>query len=386
MRILDLYCGMGGLSLGFALAFQNVEILGLDIDRDTVRTYNFNLKRYNCRAEVKDVTKWNPRGEFDIVIGGPPCQPFSVANTRRRGEKHPLFPTFPKFFDIVLEMRPLAFLFENVKGLVSSAFKSLFDKQISRIADLYAIKYTIIDTANYGVPQHRERLFVLGIRRDLGIVPSFPKPTHSKHKFISIDGKKQHKWVTLAEAIGDLIFTPLDNFSEHILLGDPKNTWECEWGQRVMDLNSPSYTITEKHRCGQLIKITEHEIRTSNAKFSETSLNKHKPQDLSSPSKTIRANFYKVPPDAFVKFDNEVVRRLTVRECMRLQSFPDWWRFPHGISLTKKYKMVGEAVPPIMAYRLAVHISKLLKIPAREPPKREDFDFPYFERAFADYF
>ena len=81
-----------------------------------------------------------------------------------------------------------------------------------------------------------------------------------------------------------------------------------------------------------------------------------------------------------------VYRRLSVRECLRVQSFPDWWRFPDGVSTTKKYRLVGEAVPPILAYRLAVALGKALGLPVREPPREEEWALPYFRRAFADYF
>ena len=74
-------------------------------------------------------------------------------------------------------------------------------------------------------------------------------------------------------------------------------------------------------------------------------------------------------------------RRLTVRECLRLQSFPDWWQCPKDVSVSRKYKLVGEAVPPILAYRLAIHIGKLLSLEVL-PPSREVFDFPFFERSF----
>jgi len=93
MKILDLFCGMGGLSLGFALALRGTEILGLDID-----------------------------------IGGSPCQPFSIANIKKRGKEHTLYPTFPQFFEIVLEVRPRAFLLENVKGLVTKTHKHLLEE------------------------------------------------------------------------------------------------------------------------------------------------------------------------------------------------------------------------------------------------------------------
>jgi len=75
IRMLDLYCGMGGLSLGFALAL-GAEITGLDIDRWAVETYNLNLARFGCKAMVQDVLKWEPEGEFDLIVGGSPCQPF----------------------------------------------------------------------------------------------------------------------------------------------------------------------------------------------------------------------------------------------------------------------------------------------------------------------
>jgi site-specific DNA-cytosine methylase len=78
-------------------------------------------------------------------------------------------------------------------------------------------------------------------------------------------------------------------------------------------------------------------------------------------------------------------RRLTVRECMRLQSFPDWWVFPKDVSTSKRYKLVGEAVPPMLAYRIAVDLGKALGMSVKEPPQAEDWDLPYFRRAFADY-
>jgi site-specific DNA-cytosine methylase len=84
--------------------------------------------------------------------------------------------------------------------------------------------------------------------------------------------------------------------------------------------------------------------------------------------------------------DGVAYRRLTVRECLRLQSFPDWYRFPEHISISKRYKLVGEAVPPILAYRLAVHIGKLLGLETREPPRQEEWQLPYFHRSFHDYF
>jgi len=429
IRILDLYCGMGGLSLGFALAIEGAEILGLDIDRDAVTTYNHNLNRFNARAMVQDVLKWEPEGEFDAVIGGSPCQPFSLAVNPRYGKvgkTHPLYPTFPRFFDIVLALRPKVFLLENVKGLITKRHRHLLDEQLARVEPYYNVKFQVLNVAYYGVPQRRERLFVLGIRRDLGIQPSLPKPTHAEEERATLAGRL-FRWVTVREAIGDLLeippqglvlthkrsltgrviegtwrpvftseepsFTVTDSgirilspeqverirkeredtsrhfarmgfpdsldepsrtISSHTVEGTKRETivipltehvmtekggWDSpksDWGSRVIDVGKPSYTITEKHRSGQIVSVA--------------------------------------------------YRRLTVRECLRLQSFPDWWAFPNSISISKRYKLVGEAVPPILAYRIAVYIAKLMGWGTREPPKPEEWNLPYFYRAFADYY
>jgi len=490
VRILDLFSGMGGLSLGFSLALGDAEILGLDNDRYAVDTYNHNLRRFGAKAIVQDVLKWGPRGKYDIVMGGSPCQPFSLANTRKRGEEHPLYPTFPRFFDIVLELEPKVFLLENVKGLLTRRHKHLLEGQLKRIRPCYNVRYRVLNSAYYGVPQRRERVFVLGVRRDLGVLPSFPVPTHNERGGVTLTGKL-HRWVTVREAIGDLlsippsnlqklIYTPsqigrvlrfrrgrLDDLDEpsrvikvdgrggdktndavvvpvlspkqverirkeredtsrhfarmgfpddldkpsrvissHTVEGTKRETivvpitehvmtekggWanpRSDWGSRVMPEDRPSYTITHLHRSGQLVRVpSEHEVKVYRMDFSPRSLRKHRSQELDNPSSTVRATFYKIPPDATVRYGaTRRYRRLTVRECLRLQSFPDWWSFPRGVSTSRKYRLVGEAVPPVMAYRLAVHIGKMLRLELREPPSPEEWDLPFFHRVFADYF
>lgn len=349
MKILDLYSGMGGLSLGFLLAIDGAETLGLDIDRDAVATYNLNLSSRGGKAITQDVLKWTPQGEYDAVIGGAPCQPFSIANNKKINRSHPLFPTFPRFFDIVLTLEPDLFLLENVKGLLMKRNKHFLDEQLKRLEGKYIVKYEVLNSAYYGVPQRRQRLFVFGIRRDLGIQPSFPQETHT-----------ESNWVTLREAIGDLMMIPptpdIIFRPEQVerIRRERMNTRGIHWGTmefpdsidkpaRTLSSHTiegtkretfviPAYTITEKHRSGQLVE--------------------------------------------------GVYRRLTVREALRIQSFPDWWRFPDSVSTSKKYKLVGEAVPPLLAYKLAIHIAKLMNWKTRQPPKPEEWNIPYFKHAF----
>ena len=374
-KILDLYCGMGGLSLGFLAGLEDSEALGLDIDRYAVMTYNHNLEWFNARAEVQDILEWEPRGEYDIIIGGVPCQPYSLANTRRRGKNHPLYPTLPRFFDIVLELRPKVFLMENVKGLITRRHKPLLLEQLRRVEQDYRIAYKVLNAAYYGVPQRRERLFVLGVRRDLGITPELPEPTHAEQETITLNGKL-HRWITVREAIGDLLAIPPISYPKKLVQTNPRHgkpisldepsrtvkvdgrggdftfdtmlvpvtehallnnkTYDYDWSKRSIPLDKPSYTITEHHRDGQMVEIPSSEVK---------------------------------------------YRRLTVRECLRLQSFPDWWGFPEGISISRKYKLVGEAVPPILAYRIAVKIGELLGWNTKKPSQRV-FLLPYYSRAF----
>ena len=429
IKVLDLYSGMGGLSLGFSLALKDVEILGLDIDKYAVETYNFNLRKYNCHAKIQDVLAWKPKGKYDIIIGGPPCQPFSLANTKKVGKEHPLYPTFPRFFDVVLELKPKAFLLENVKGLITKRHRPLLEDQLKRMKPHYKIKYKVLNASFYGVPQRRERLFIFGLRKDLRINPSFPAPTHAEEETFTLTGKL-HKWVSVREAIGDLLTLPPQNIipyeqvekirrerddttrhygkmefpdnldlpsrtiSSHTIEGTKRETivipitehvmtekggWDnpkSNWGSRVIPEDKPSYTITGKHRCGQLVKLP-----------STTWLKKHPPIKLDIPSNAITSNTGKNKKWVHNSIiDHSGFRRLTVRECLRLQSFPDWVSFPSHISISRKYKLVGEAVCPALAYRLAIHIGKIIGWEVKEPPKQDVWQLPYFYRMFADYF
>jgi len=427
---------MGGLSLGFALGIGGAEILGLDIDRDAVKTFNLNLGRLGARAKVQDVLKWEPEGEFDIVMGGVPCQPYSQANASKKGKDHELYPTLPRFFDVVLELKPKAFLMENVKGLITVRHRHLLEEQLKRIEGEYAIKCQVLNAAHYGVPQRRERLFVLGVRRDVGIKPSFPIPTHAEEERKTLAGRL-FRWVTVREAIGDLLSAPVTNYPKKLIQTNPRHG-------RPVDLDEPSRTVKVDGRGGDFtfdtmfVPLTPEQVERIRAERENVSRHYAKmefPDSLDKPSRTISSHTIEgakretivIPITEHVatkgdglvgsnsEWGNRVIeldkpgctimelhrcgqlvevasgtqvayRRLTVRETLRLQSFPDWWAFPPDVSISKKFKLVGEAVPPILAYRIAVHVGKLMGWKVREPPMPEEWQLPYFSRSFADYF
>ena len=309
---MDVYSGAGGLSLGFALAL-GAGILGLDIDGGAVAAYNLNLSRFGCRARVGDALRWKPeKGGYDVVIGGPPCEPFSKINVRNAGAAHPLYPTLPRFFEVVREVEPAAFLMENVPGLLTK-HGPLLSALLSKLEG-YRVKAAVLDAARYGVPQRRRRLFVVGVRRDLGGEYRFPPPTHRSP-------------VTVREAIGDL------SEPGEVYRGAASKIWlssdrRARWGE-------PAPTLLATAR--------------------------------------------------YAPLHPEQPRRLSVREYLRLQTFPDWWRPPSSLSTAEKYRLAGEAVPPALAYRLAVSLAKCLGLKTREPPREDEWSLPYFRRLFQDY-
>jgi len=421
-RILDLYSGIGGFSLGFALGLEGAKILGLDIDKAAVATYNFNLNKLGAQAINQDVLKWEPKGDYDLVIGGSPCQPFSLANNPRYkkiGEAHPLYPTFPRFFDVVLKLKPEAFLLENVPGLVTPSRIHYLERQLKRTEHAYFVAWKILNMAHYGVPQSRERVFVLGIRKDLKVKPTFPEPSHAETEKITLLGRI-FRWVTVQEAIGDLLTLPPQGpiyvFNHVKPPGDDRGRLV---GCQIKIGFPRNFHKLAKNSENSNAQPPEHRIMFRAAPFDIRYRRIYKPVKLDEPSKTLIANAATSPFMALVAVPAEyinlwfsqnidslsgvdlvmnmigqcfngqkisvVYRRLTVQEILRIQSFPGWWKFPPNVSERKRYELLGEVVPPIMSYRLALHIGGLLGWKTRKPPKPEEWDLPYFNRAFQDF-
>lgn len=180
-KVLDLFAGCGGLSLGFEAA--GFETIGYEMEQAAVDTYNKKLHGH-CIAQKLTVDTYYQQA-VDIIIGGPPCQAFSVGGQQKgiSDERN----GFPVFIKSIQELKPKLGLFENVRGMLYSN-KSYFEKIINDLCNTgYTISYQLLNAVNYGIPQNRERLFVIGHRNDF----NFPKL--GLHK------------VTVQQAIGDLI-------------------------------------------------------------------------------------------------------------------------------------------------------------------------------------
>ena len=303
VKVLDLFAGCGGLSLGFESA--GYETIGYEMAKDAAETYGRNLKGA-CRNERLEVGFEYPEGDaVGIVIGGPPCQPFSRSGLQRGLEDSR--DGFPIFINAVARLRPKAFLFENVANLFVR-HRAYFDEVVGKLRALgYIVEYRILNACDYGVPQNRERLITVGHR--------------SAFKF----PEKEARRVTVAEAIGDTM-TKCDEKSHfltpaqdaYIAAYEAKS--QCK-NPRDLYPDRPARTLT----CRNLAGATSDMQR--------------------------------------VRLPDGRRRRLTVREAARLQSFPDGFVFCG--TEAQQLKQIGNAVPPLLAYRLALSFKAACQLPEK---------------------
>lgn len=291
--VVDLFAGCGGLSLGFeAVGFKTV---GYEMLEDAAETYRRNLIG-NCFAEKLDLATEYP--EADIVIGGPPCQPFSVGG-KQLGLKDSR-DGFPIFIDAVEKIDPEIFLFENVRGLLYKNKWYLLEV-IDHFKSLgYIINYALLNAKHYGVPQNRERVIVVGSKKGLNL----PAKTATK--------------VTPGEALGEMAFEVPE---ESKFLTPSMDEYVAKYEKasycanpRDLHLDKPARTLT----CRNLAGATGDMHR--------------------------------------IKLPDGRRRRLLPREAARLQSFPDWFEF-YG-NETSVFNQIGNAVAPYFAYALAKEIKQ----------------------------
>ncbi len=326
MKAIDLFAGAGGLSLGLKNAGWNV-VAAVEVDKYAVATHHQNFpSTQGIRCDVRDVD-WSKFRGIDLVAGGPPCQPFSVSG-KQLGQED-LRDMVPEFVRIVSEVHPQAFIMENVKGLASVKFKDYLNNAIKDLKALgYNVSHTVLNSADYGVPQFRERLFIVGMRDGEF---KFPKPTHGP-------GRK-HPWVTVADAIND---APYDTpnvakvvYCKNPILRKSPNAGMLVNGKgRPLNLNMPSLTIPASAGGNRTHIIDKDEVLL---KYHASLMNGGK------------SNSGIVPG----------CRRLTLRECARIQGFPDSFDFVGPKS--KQYSQVGNAVPPLLAEAVCRSVRKQVK-------------------------
>ncbi len=345
-NIIDLFSGAGGLSLGFENAGFN-SILAIDFWKPAIDTYNYNRK--NKVGEVQDITKLGIDyfANYDIkelcgVVGGPPCQGFSIAGKRIIDDDRNKL--YRDYFRILSELKPTFFLMENVVGLTNLNGGAIKEDIFRRASDIgYHVFFNILCASDYGVPQNRKRAIFIGIRDDI-----------YKKKGDFVFPKKNTKKISCYDALSDLpnLDKGQDN-STYISL--PKSDYQKLMRKKSSTVfNHEQSNHSEKTRIaisyvpeGGGMKDVPVEIR-GERKYSSLL----RRMDRTKPSQTIDTGHR-------TYFHYEENRVISVREAARLQSFPDDYIFLSGKQ--NQYKQVGNAVPPLMAYALAKSIKKYLE-------------------------
>ena len=186
LTCIDLFAGAGGFSLGVSQAGFNV-VASVEMSKDICQTLRANRERCfpNMLIIEKDIRELSgtelldmvgmKRGELSMLVGSPPCQGFSLANTKTRSLDNPHSKLFFEYIRMVRELQPKVFYVENVPGLF--AFKDFFHSLMQSLEECgYVVRFLMMDACSYGVPQHRKRIFIQGARNDIGKLPTFPEP------------------------------------------------------------------------------------------------------------------------------------------------------------------------------------------------------------------
>ena len=331
MKIISLFSGCGGLDLGFENVGFKI-IFANDVDEDIWETFEKNHHLEIDKRSIVDI----PSAEIpdaDGIIGGPPCQSWSLAG-EMRGAKDERGQLFYEYVRILKEKQPSFFVAENVPGILSRTHLPEFIRILRRFSDIgYSINYATLDARDYGVPQERRRVVIVGYHKRLRKRFEFPRPTHSKVATVTLDHGKLKEWVTLKDALGDL---PV------------------------------ALPAQVKNKPNENLAIPNHEYM--NGGFSTIFMSRNRKKDWCDQSFTIQAGgrhaplhpdstrMKKIGEDEWV-FDSgsPKFRRLSVRECARIQTFPDTFIFYYR-NVADGYKMVGNAVPVKLAEAIAAKI------------------------------
>ncbi|MBL7815239.1 MAG: DNA cytosine methyltransferase [Saprospiraceae bacterium] len=337
MKLATFFAGAGGLDLGFSKAGFDI-IWANEYDKDIWETYEKNHENvYLDRRSITNI----PTGEVpdcDGIIGGPPCQSWSEAGALRGiGDKRGQL--FYDFIRILADKQPKFFLAENVSGMLMPVHKEALENIKNMFKECgYTLSFQMLNASDYGVPQDRKRVFFVGYRSDLGIEFEFPKPTTPKNK------------ISLKEAIGDLTDTVLPAVDGHYANGD-----KCIVPNHEYMTGGFSSIFMSRNRVRHWDEVS----------FTIQAGGRHAPIHPQAPKMQL------VSPDirVFVPEQEHLYRRLSVRECARIQTFPDDFHFFYK-NIAAGYKMIGNAVPVHLAYVLAEKIySDLAKLQIQAAPK-----------------
>jgi DNA (cytosine-5)-methyltransferase 1 len=379
----DLFAGAGGMTLGFEQAGFDV-LASVEIDPIHCATHEFNFPFWKifCKSIVEitgeEIRNFSDIGdkEIDVVFGGPPCQGFSLIGKRNLDD--PRNTLVYHYIRLVLELQPKYVVLENVKGMTVGKHREIILEIISKFEEKgYQVlkNYQVLNAAEYGVPQNRERLFLLACRHDLEL-PNYPLPISKPAKKKRDKSNKLPLSPTVSKALQGL--PEIENFKEL----EQQDWVEADFGKpsnyvkRINNLFSKSDNYSYPRIYNP--RILTSSLRTdhseeSKARFSQTLRGKIEPVsrfhklDPQGICNTLRAGTASnrgafTSPRPIHPF---LPRCITVREAARLHSYPDWFRF--HVTKWHGFRQIGNSVPPLLAKAIASEIIKVLHISPSKP-------------------
>jgi DNA (cytosine-5)-methyltransferase 1 len=299
MNVVSLFSGVGGLDLGFIQAGHKI-IWANDLYADAVKTYRENIGSHIVEGDIHEIQS-EKIPDCDIVIGGFPCQGFSVANTKRTvdDKRNELY---KQMIRVIKQKKPKFFLAENVKGLLSIGKGEVIKMVIDDFSNLgYKVKYELLNAADYGVAQLRQRVFIIGVRNDVNFEYMFPQKQYNK------DGNNGfNRWVSVKDVLGVLPDPDKPNELTNHEYSKYKIVISRYLGHRLIDPDKPAPTVTARGDERGGVVVLHH-------------------------------------------FNNQ--RRMSCRELAIVQSFPiDFVFFGNRSSV---YRQIANAVPPRLAFAVA---------------------------------
>lgn len=358
MNVVSLFSGGGGLDLGFISEDYNI-IWAIDNEPNAVATYRKNIGEHIILADINAINI-HEIPKADVLIGGPPCQSFSLAGKRDIDDPRGMLVW--RYLEILKTTKPKAFVFENVIGLLSAKNNNgvkvldILQNEFRKLG--YNISVKVMNAVDYGVPQRRKRLIIVGLRKN--IVFNFPTPTH---------GENLLPYISVSDALDDLKDIIANDNTFVSYLQPPQTTYQklmrADEQFQVSEHTAPQmsdldkYIISHVKQGGNYMDIPNEvasaRIKRLQAQGGHTTC--YGRLDESKPAYTINTYFNRPNVGCNIHYAND--RLITVREALRLQSFPDSYEL---VSTSKlgKHKIVGNAVPPLLSKAIAKHLKSYL--------------------------
>ena len=383
IRSVELFTGAGGLALGLEkvgchhLAMVEFNAQACDTIRYNVANQQQLAKDWKLyQSDVRDIRYNEIAQSVDLVAGGPPCQPFSMGGKAKgRMDSRDMFPEAVR---AVRELQPRYFVFENVKGLLRESFASYFNYIILQLSfptvvrhekedwiehlarlekiqtsghfpDLsYRVVYRLLDAADYGVPQHRHRVFIVGFRSDLGVEWNFPESTHNANKLLWEQWVTGEYWDLHKVAKSKRPVMP-ENLKRRVEILRTNHSLIAPAGNRYLTVRDALVGLPDPRTKNN---IPNHEFRDGARPYPG-----HTGSALDEPSKALKAGAHGVPGgENMIAFPDGSFRYYTAREAARIQTFPDDYVFDSA--WTEAMRQIGNAVPMHLAEVVGQSIMK----------------------------